>query len=137
VADDAHGPVLCPEDGLMLMPRYQGLGADGYFLVRAVSPRWLQLSAMLRRRRLDRLVPLLPGVRRDATDPDRFLVDPRVARWQVINVFHLLGYRHVRARAGAVLFSRRRPGFRRLDTLPPEIRGVLSTGSQSGVAAPD
>jgi succinylglutamate desuccinylase len=37
VADDARGPVLCPEDGLILMPRYQGLGGDGYFLARPVS----------------------------------------------------------------------------------------------------
>lgn len=121
VADDRDGPVSCPEDGLMLMPRYQGQGADGYFLARAVSPRWLRLSSVLRRRRLDRLVPLLPGVRRDETDPDRFLVDPRVARWQVVNVFHLFGYRHVRSRDAAVVFSRRRPGFRRLDALPPEL----------------
>jgi succinylglutamate desuccinylase len=124
VADDAEGPVRCPQDGLMLMPRYQGQGDDGFFVARAVSPRWLRLSASLRRRRLDRLVPLLPGVRRDPADPDRFLVDPRVARWQVVNVFHLFGYRHVRSRGEAVVFSRRRPGFRRLDALPPELRAL-------------
>lgn len=127
VADDHDGPVACPEDGLMLMPRYQGQGSDGYFLARAVSPAWLRLSAVLRRRRLDRLVPLLPGVRRDAGDPDRFLVDPRVARWQVVNVFHLFGYRHVRSQQAAVVFSRRRPGFRRLDALPPEL-SLLAAG---------
>jgi succinylglutamate desuccinylase len=121
VADDARGPVLCPEHALMLMPRYQGLGGDGYFLARPVSPLWLRLSATLRRHRLDRLVPLLPGVRRDAIDPDRLLVDPRVARWQVVNVFHLFGYRHVHARDEALVFSRRRPGFRRLEALPPEL----------------
>ena len=121
VADDRNGPVLCPEDGLMLMPRYQGQGSDGYFLVRAVAPRWLRFSSALRRSRLDRLVPLLPGVRRDQADPDRFLVDPKVARWQVVNVFHLFGYRHVRSRDEGVVFSRRRPGFRRLDALPPEL----------------
>jgi succinylglutamate desuccinylase len=109
----------------MLMPRYQGLGGDGYFLARKVSPRWLRLSATLRRHRLDRLVPLLPGVRRDRADPDRFLVDPRVARWQMVNVFHLFGYRHVRSRDDAVAFSRRRPGFRRLDVLPPELRALV------------
>jgi succinylglutamate desuccinylase len=121
VADDAHGPVLCPEDALMLMPRYQGLGGDGYFLARPVSPLWLRLSATLRRHRLDRLIPLLPGVRRDTTDPDRLLVDPGVARWQVVNVFHLFGYRHVRSRDEVLLFSRRRPGFQRLQALPAEL----------------
>lgn len=121
VADDVRGPVLCPEDALMLMPRYQGQGGDGYFLARPVSPLWLRLSATLRRLRLDRLVPLLPGVWRDRVDPDRFLADPRVARWQVMNVFHLFGYRHVRSRDEALVFSRRRPDFRRLEALPPEL----------------
>lgn len=127
VADDRHGPVLCPEDGLMLMPRYQSQGSDGYFLVRAVAPGWLRLSSVLRRGRLDRLVPLLPGVRRDQAEPDRFLVDPRVARWQVVNVFHLFGYRRLRSQGEGVLFSRRRPGFRRLDALPPELSQLVGT----------
>jgi Succinylglutamate desuccinylase / Aspartoacylase family len=121
VADDLNGPVLCPEDGLMLMPRYQGQGSDGYFLARSVARGWLHLSSALRRARLDRLVPLLPGVRRDPEDPDRLLVDRGVARWQVVNVFHLFGYRHVRSQGEGVAFSRRRPGFRRLDALPSEL----------------
>jgi hypothetical protein len=44
-----------------------------------------------------------------------------VARWQVVNVFHLFGYRHVRSRGEALVFSRRRSGFRRLEPLPPEL----------------
>jgi succinylglutamate desuccinylase len=38
VARDRKGWVHAPEAGLMLMPRYQGQGEDGYFLVRAVPP---------------------------------------------------------------------------------------------------
>jgi predicted deacylase len=34
VADDARGPVRAPFDGYMLMPLYQGLGDDGFFLAR-------------------------------------------------------------------------------------------------------
>jgi succinylglutamate desuccinylase len=37
LADDASGPVLAPEDGLILMPLYQSLGTDGFFLVQEVS----------------------------------------------------------------------------------------------------
>jgi succinylglutamate desuccinylase len=127
VARDRDGDVLCPEGGLMLMPRYQGQGEDGYFLARAVSPLWLRLSAGLRRARLDRLVPLLPGVRRHPTEPDRFLVDPKVARFQVINVFHLFGYRHVREAGDLLQFSRRRPGFRAAEALPPELAGLAGS----------
>jgi predicted deacylase len=128
VARDRNGEVRCPESGLMLMPRYQGQGEDGYFLAREVSPHWLLLSAWLRRVRLDRLVPLLPGVRRHPTEPDLFLVDPRVARFQVINIFHLFGYRHVREAGKLLQFSRRRPGLRPPETLPPELVR-LATGS--------
>ncbi len=128
VADDSRGPIRAPESGYMLMPRYQGQGEDGYFVARAVSPFWLQLSAWLRRGRLDRLVPLLPGVRRDPRGADRYWIDRRVARWQVVNVFHLFGYRHVRLEGGRLAFSRRRPGFRRLDGLPAELAPLASEG---------
>ncbi len=37
LADDASGPVLAPDDGLILMPLYQPLGTDGYFLVQEVN----------------------------------------------------------------------------------------------------
>ncbi len=37
LADSASGPVLCPEDGLMLMPLYQAQGQDGFFIVQALE----------------------------------------------------------------------------------------------------
>lgn len=37
VAHNEHGPVLCPVDGLMLMPKYQALGDDGFFVVEEVE----------------------------------------------------------------------------------------------------
>ncbi len=39
VARDRHGPVRSPETGLMLMPRYQGKGEDGFFVAREVAAR--------------------------------------------------------------------------------------------------
>ena len=42
LADDIHGPVPAPCNGLMLMPLYQPLGTDGFFLVapsKNLSPR--------------------------------------------------------------------------------------------------
>jgi succinylglutamate desuccinylase len=128
VARDRSGPVAAPEAGLMLMPRYQGQGDDGYFLAGAVSPAWLRLSLLLRAARLDRLVPLLPGVRRHEQLPDHFVVDPRVARYQVVNVFHLFGYRHQRTLGEGRVFSRRRPGFRGVRALPEELRPLLRVG---------
>lgn len=124
VARDRRGPIRAPERGVMLMPRYQSQGDDGYFLARAVSRFWLHVSALLRHARIDRLVPLLPGVHRDPERNDHFVVDPHVARFQVRNVFHLLGYRRVQ-RAGATwVFSRRRPGHRGITELPEELRAL-------------
>ncbi len=37
VARDRRGPVRAPQSGLMLMPRYQAAGEDGYFLAREVA----------------------------------------------------------------------------------------------------
>jgi succinylglutamate desuccinylase len=33
LADDVHGPVLSPEQGMILMPLYQPKGSDGFFIV--------------------------------------------------------------------------------------------------------
>ena len=33
LADDVTGPILSPDDGLMLMPLYQPKGSDGFFIV--------------------------------------------------------------------------------------------------------
>jgi succinylglutamate desuccinylase len=37
LADDIHGPILCPEDGRILMPLYQPKGTDGFFIVRSAD----------------------------------------------------------------------------------------------------
>jgi predicted deacylase len=37
LADDRHGPIRSPGDARLLMPLYQGQGADGFFLAREVA----------------------------------------------------------------------------------------------------
>ncbi len=36
LANDRHGPIYAPEDGLILMPLYQPQGSDGFFLIKEV-----------------------------------------------------------------------------------------------------
>ncbi len=108
LADDDAGEVLAPEDGRIFLPLYQEQGDDGFFIVRPVRPIWLQLSSVLRHLRLHSLARLMPGVRRSRRRPDTLLVDRRVARWYVIEVFHLLGYRKRREALGYYAFTRRR-----------------------------
>jgi succinylglutamate desuccinylase len=38
IARDRHGDIRAPEDGLVVMPLYQGQGDDGFFMGRAVAP---------------------------------------------------------------------------------------------------
>lgn len=107
VGDDREGPVTAPLDGLLLMPKYQDQGFDGFFIARPVRRGWLTVSTVLRALGADRLLGRLPGVRRDAKRPRRLLVDPHVARWLVVPIFHLCGYRRLPSREGRLVFARR------------------------------
>jgi succinylglutamate desuccinylase len=37
LAHDAQGPVKASNDGLLLMPKYQAQGDDGFFLIRELN----------------------------------------------------------------------------------------------------
>lgn len=91
----------------VLLPLYQTLGDDGFFLARSVRRFWLRIASTMRWLRLDRLASWLPGVRRDPEDPLTILVNPRVARWFVTELFHLLGFRKERRRGDQLAFTRR------------------------------
>jgi succinylglutamate desuccinylase len=108
VASDRRGPIRAPEAGLMLLPLYQGLGEDGFFLAREVRPFWLALSALLRRLGLARTVRLLPGVRLHPQHGEVFVVNTRVARLYPLEIFHLLGFRKLRREGDRLVVSRRR-----------------------------
>jgi succinylglutamate desuccinylase len=107
LARDRHGDIRAPEAGLMLMPLYQSQGTDGFFLVREVASFWLHVATYLRRLRLERVLPWLPGIRRHPTLPETLLVNPRIARWFVIELFHLLGFRRQRPEGDSLVVSRR------------------------------
>ena len=107
LATDRRGELRAPYDCRVLLPLYQPQGDDGYFLARDVRPFWLGVAALVRRLRLDALVRWLPGVRRDPQEPNTIVIDRRVARWFVTEVFHLLGYRRERLQGTKVSFSRR------------------------------
>lgn len=107
LADDRSGPILAPTDCLVMLPLYQRLGDDGFFLARPVRRFWLHVATIVRRIGLPAVVPWLPGVHRDPDDPLTILVDPQVARWFVTEVFHLLGYRKERRRGERLAFTRR------------------------------
>jgi succinylglutamate desuccinylase len=104
IARASTGAVEVPEDGWLFLPLYQKLGDDAYFLVRPVRTIWLAVSRFLRRLQVAKVLPMLPGVHRARERTDTYVVDRRVARWLVVQLFHLLGYRRVRGTPHVVVF---------------------------------
>jgi len=84
--------VQAPLDGYMLMPLYQGLGREGYFLCRPVSPTWILVSRWLRYSRLEWLLRLAPGVQRLEGREGRCHTRRRLPRVSVA-LLHLFGFR--------------------------------------------
>ena len=107
LAGDKRGDVVAPETGVILMPLYQKLGEDGFFVGREVAPFWLRLSGILRHLKIYDLMPLLPGVRR-SEDPDTLEINTRVARLFPLQIFHLLGYRRLRWSNDRLVVTRRK-----------------------------
>lgn len=108
VAIDRNGPIKVKEDGLMLMPLYQKLGEDGFFIGRRVATFWLFFSAVLRTLRVPQIVHWLPGVRRDELHNETLIVDTTVAKLMPLQVFHLLGFRKLRWTGNELVVTRRR-----------------------------
>lgn len=109
LAHDRNGPIFSPEDGYILLPFYQGLGNDGFFIGREVRRGWLRVSSVLRRLRLDAIVHWLPGVKRHPTLQDNLVVNQSKARWFALEVFHLLGFRKRRVEGDTLVVGRRKP----------------------------
>ncbi len=107
LASDRTGEIKARESGLMLMPLYQKLGDDGFFLARDVKQFWIYLSEWLRRLMISRYVHLLPGVRRDPSNDNFFIINTRIARLLPLQVFHLLGFRRRRWIDNELVVSRR------------------------------
>lgn len=111
IARDRRGEIRASEDALLVMPSYQAANSDGFFLGREVRRFWLRLSTFLRRLRLDTFVHWLPGVKRHPEQSWSYLVDPHLARWLVLDIFHVLGFRRCGQIDDLWVFRRRREGW--------------------------
>jgi succinylglutamate desuccinylase len=107
LASSSSGPITAPQAGLLLMPLYQDQGEDGFFLVREVQPVWLSVSKVLRGLGMEKVLHLLPGVRRHPELHGSFIVDRRYARWLARQLFHLLGFRRVGRDGRTLVMSQR------------------------------
>ncbi len=112
IAKNVHGNIQVPEDGQILMPLYQKLGEDGFFIVRRIKPLWLGISKWLRSKGAHRLLPYLPGIRKYQGQGHELLVNTKIAKYYVIEFFHLLGFRKKTQMGRHILFSRRKYDFK-------------------------
>ena len=108
LAKDKRGEIKARESGMILMPLYQKLGEDGFFIGREISPFWLTLSRVLRKLRVADLVHFLPGVKKDASAYGNLIINTNIARFFPLQIFHLLGFRKRRERDNKLFVSRRR-----------------------------
>ena len=106
LARDKDGEIRAPRDGMVILPLYQGLGGDGFFWGRKVGGARLLASRALRSLRLERLLGLLPGVRRDERNPSRFVFEAGRAGPLMLEMFHIFGYRRVRKQGTALTIER-------------------------------
>ncbi|HEX4946531.1 MAG TPA: succinylglutamate desuccinylase/aspartoacylase family protein [Blastocatellia bacterium] len=111
VAADRHGAVRVPETGFLFMPLYQSLGEDGFFVVREVKPFWLRVSEWLRNNGADEWLHLLPGVHYLAGDKNSLIINTKIARWFVLEICHLLGFRKYSRINNQLVISRRKQAY--------------------------
>lgn len=105
LAHDVRGDLLCPFDGRILLPLYQGQGTDGYFIGREAGSFARLASSVARRALGRRALAFLPGI---ALNGDRSL---RVALhdatgWRLA-VCRFLGFWRQRPVGPHLILSRR------------------------------
>ena len=119
LAQDRRGPVMAPENGMVLMPLYQKKGEDGFFIGREVAPFWIRLSEILRKIKLADWMFILPGVKRHPADAESLIVNTAVARFFPLQIFHLLGFRRRVWEKNFLVVSRRK-----YDTKSPFVKEI-------------
>jgi predicted deacylase len=107
LATDHSGEIRSSRKGRVLMPRYQLLSDQGFFITQDIRVSYVRLLFLIRWLRLDRIVHLLPGAKRDPESPNYL----KIARWvpdRLVDIVRLLGWRRVYRGAGHTLLRRRR-----------------------------
>lgn len=108
LAHDQNGAVLAKEKGFIFMPLYQSQGDDGFFIVRKIDPFWLKTSIFLRKIGFHKILPILPGVKRQKVPNGALEMNTGIARFLGTQLMHLLGYRRIKEKGQKLLFIKRR-----------------------------
>lgn len=127
IAHNKDGKIKSSRNGFIFMPLYQSQGCDGFFIVKEIKPFWFKLSSRSRKWKFDKLIRLLPGITKSANGENAYLIDKDIARYRVIPLMHLLGYRKVMDN-GHTLTMKRRPydsRFPRVDRVQKNFKKYL------------
>ena len=108
LAKNSGGEIRSPENGKIFMPLYQKQGNDGFFVIKRINPLWLKLSSILRRLRADKILTYLPGINSQNGTDSNITVNLSIAKWYVIELLHILGYRRKSIENGVLMASRRK-----------------------------
>jgi len=101
------GDVTSPESGRIFMPLYQKQGSDGFFIIKEV-PKWAMFfSRVLRRFKIDNLITLWPGIKRDKNEKNTILIKGKFSYALFKDIFHLLGYRRKKTLGSVMHLSKR------------------------------
>lgn len=112
LASNQSENIYALEKGKIFMPLYQKQGDDGFFIIKRIKWFWLQLSVMLRKGSIHKILPYLPGIQKHEGMDYALEVNSNIARWYVIEIFHLLGFRRKVIKKGHILFIRRKYDFK-------------------------
>jgi len=107
--------IVAKKQAILFMPLYQAKGNDGYFLIKKISGFFLALSAILRQLQIDRIFPLLPGVRWSSEKKEAMIVNLSIARFIARPFFHLFGYRSRQLDKNHLLIKNREYGAKKHD----------------------
>ena len=107
IAYDKNGKIKAPRSGRIFMPLYQPQGRDGFFIVKEIKPFWFRLSNRTRKWKLDSTISLFPGIKKLNNGQNAYLIDKTIARWKVISLLHLFGYRKMEYNGNSIVMSRR------------------------------
>ncbi|MTI22201.1 aspartoacylase [Fulvivirga sp. RKSG066] len=107
LAINGQGSVKSPEKGLIFMPLYQSKGDDGFFIIRKIRWVWLKFSAVLRRTKFHRVLHFLPGIYRYNALNYTLVINKKIAKWFVVEFFHLMGFRLKRKQGNFIIFIKR------------------------------
>ena len=107
LATNNQGPITAPESGRIIMPRYEPLGEQGFFIARDVPNLIVKILFLIRKLRLGRFAHLLPGAMRHPDNPNILVISNRVPT-RLVNIIRLLGWRRSHADGERIWLRRRR-----------------------------